>query len=293
MKGKTAAVVGRSNIVGLPVALLLQNEDATVTMVHSRTPNAGGRGVFSLKVGGVIQSVSALGVLLFSLHNAGGVVQCASHTVRCQFCCLTNTLLCVVSTLGVLFSLRERWTLSVPQANSVLLSVVVDGKPGTLITLAHYVASCGVKTLTHAACLRPFLLLLLLLTHVLVVTLVVLVVAEQVVRAADIVVAACGHSHTLPVCLFLSAPAAAACAVLQSRLCVRQTSLLQPVTHTHAACLRFFLWLLLLLLRHLCCRGGCACSRHCRRSLRARGDGAGRLDQAGSRRDRRGDQRRR
>lgn len=40
MKGKTAAVVGRSNIVGLPVALLLQNEDATVTMVHSRTPNA-------------------------------------------------------------------------------------------------------------------------------------------------------------------------------------------------------------------------------------------------------------
>lgn len=41
MSGKTAAVVGRSNIVGLPVALLLQNEDATVTMVHSRTPNAG------------------------------------------------------------------------------------------------------------------------------------------------------------------------------------------------------------------------------------------------------------
>ncbi|GBF92595.1 5,10-methylenetetrahydrofolate dehydrogenase [Raphidocelis subcapitata] len=40
LKGKTAAVVGRSNIVGLPVALLLQNEDATVTMVHSRTPDA-------------------------------------------------------------------------------------------------------------------------------------------------------------------------------------------------------------------------------------------------------------
>eukprot|EP00883_Tetradesmus_obliquus_P011433 jgi/Sobl393_1/420/SZX59733.1 len=38
--GKTAAVVGRSNIVGLPAALLLQNADATVTMVHSRTPNA-------------------------------------------------------------------------------------------------------------------------------------------------------------------------------------------------------------------------------------------------------------
>eukprot|EP00798_Chlamydomonas_sp_ICE-L_P002441 gene2441-8765_t len=38
--GKNAVVVGRSNIVGLPAALLLQNRDATVTMVHSRTPNA-------------------------------------------------------------------------------------------------------------------------------------------------------------------------------------------------------------------------------------------------------------
>lgn len=40
IKGKTACVVGRSNIVGLPAALLLQNRDATVTMVHSRTPDA-------------------------------------------------------------------------------------------------------------------------------------------------------------------------------------------------------------------------------------------------------------
>jgi 5,10-methylene-tetrahydrofolate dehydrogenase/methenyl tetrahydrofolate cyclohydrolase len=38
--GKRAVVVGRSNIVGLPAALLLQNRDATVTIVHSRTPNA-------------------------------------------------------------------------------------------------------------------------------------------------------------------------------------------------------------------------------------------------------------
>lgn len=40
MQGKRACVVGRSNIVGLPMALLLQNADATVTMVHSRTPDA-------------------------------------------------------------------------------------------------------------------------------------------------------------------------------------------------------------------------------------------------------------
>ncbi|KAJ0960153.1 hypothetical protein J5N97_002072 [Dioscorea zingiberensis] len=38
-KGKRAVVVGRSNIVGLPVALLLQKADATVTIVHSRTPD--------------------------------------------------------------------------------------------------------------------------------------------------------------------------------------------------------------------------------------------------------------
>uniref|UniRef100_A0A7C8ZVP8 Uncharacterized protein n=1 Tax=Opuntia streptacantha TaxID=393608 RepID=A0A7C8ZVP8_OPUST len=37
IKGKKAVVVGRSNIVGLPVSLLLLKADATVTVVHSRT----------------------------------------------------------------------------------------------------------------------------------------------------------------------------------------------------------------------------------------------------------------
>ena len=40
LSGKRAAVVGRSNIVGMPAALLLQREDATVTVIHSRTPDA-------------------------------------------------------------------------------------------------------------------------------------------------------------------------------------------------------------------------------------------------------------
>lgn len=40
MAGKQAVVVGRSNIVGMPASLLLLREDATVTVVHSRTPNA-------------------------------------------------------------------------------------------------------------------------------------------------------------------------------------------------------------------------------------------------------------
>lgn len=35
--GKNAVVLGRSNIVGLPVSLLLMHENATVTIAHSRT----------------------------------------------------------------------------------------------------------------------------------------------------------------------------------------------------------------------------------------------------------------
>ncbi|XP_028771171.1 bifunctional protein FolD 2 [Neltuma alba] len=37
IKGKKAVVVGRSNIVGLPVSMLLLKADATVTIVHSHT----------------------------------------------------------------------------------------------------------------------------------------------------------------------------------------------------------------------------------------------------------------
>lgn len=39
IKGKHAVVVGRSNIVGKPVAQLLLNENATVTICHSKTTN--------------------------------------------------------------------------------------------------------------------------------------------------------------------------------------------------------------------------------------------------------------
>ena len=40
LRGKNAVVIGRSNLVGLPVALLLMHRDATVTIVHSKTVNA-------------------------------------------------------------------------------------------------------------------------------------------------------------------------------------------------------------------------------------------------------------
>ena len=39
LKGKRALVIGRSNIVGKPVAMLLLKEHATVTIAHSRTQN--------------------------------------------------------------------------------------------------------------------------------------------------------------------------------------------------------------------------------------------------------------
>jgi len=40
LKGKHAVVIGRSNLVGMPVAMLLLHRDATVTVVHSKTINA-------------------------------------------------------------------------------------------------------------------------------------------------------------------------------------------------------------------------------------------------------------
>lgn len=39
IEGKNAVVIGRSNLVGMPVAMLLMHRNATVTIVHSRTQN--------------------------------------------------------------------------------------------------------------------------------------------------------------------------------------------------------------------------------------------------------------
>jgi 5,10-methylene-tetrahydrofolate dehydrogenase/methenyl tetrahydrofolate cyclohydrolase len=39
IEGKQAVVLGRSNIVGLPVAMLLLHRNATLTICHSRTQN--------------------------------------------------------------------------------------------------------------------------------------------------------------------------------------------------------------------------------------------------------------
>ena len=39
IEGKNAVVVGRSNIVGKPVAMMLLEKNATVTICHSKTRN--------------------------------------------------------------------------------------------------------------------------------------------------------------------------------------------------------------------------------------------------------------
>ncbi|MBR5192167.1 MAG: bifunctional methylenetetrahydrofolate dehydrogenase/methenyltetrahydrofolate cyclohydrolase FolD [Clostridia bacterium] len=39
LKGKNAVIIGRSNIVGKPMAMLLLKEDCTVTICHSKTTN--------------------------------------------------------------------------------------------------------------------------------------------------------------------------------------------------------------------------------------------------------------
>ena len=39
IEGENAVVIGRSNLVGLPVAMLLLHHNVTVAIVHSRTKN--------------------------------------------------------------------------------------------------------------------------------------------------------------------------------------------------------------------------------------------------------------
>ena len=39
IQGKNVVILGRSNIVGLPLSLLLLHENATVTICHSKTEN--------------------------------------------------------------------------------------------------------------------------------------------------------------------------------------------------------------------------------------------------------------
>lgn len=78
LEGKDVAVIGRSHIVGQPVAKLLTNENATVTLMHSRTKDMTAR----LKDYDVIVSaVGAPGLVTGAHLKEGAIVIDVGNTV--------------------------------------------------------------------------------------------------------------------------------------------------------------------------------------------------------------------
>ncbi len=71
LAGKRALVVGRSNIVGKPMALLLLQENATVTIAHSRTPDLAG---VIREADIVVAAVGRAGLITGAMLRPGAVV---------------------------------------------------------------------------------------------------------------------------------------------------------------------------------------------------------------------------
>ena len=71
LKGKHAVVIGRSNIVGKPMALMLLQKDATVTVAHSRTQNLK---VLTLQADVIVAAVGKRNVLTADMVKPGAVV---------------------------------------------------------------------------------------------------------------------------------------------------------------------------------------------------------------------------
>ncbi len=71
LKGKHAVVIGRSNIVGKPVALMLLQKNATVTVCHSATVNLK---AMTLQADVVVVAVGKRNVLTADMVKPGAVV---------------------------------------------------------------------------------------------------------------------------------------------------------------------------------------------------------------------------
>lgn len=71
LRGKHAVVIGRSNTVGKPMALLLLQANATVTVCHSATPDLG---TFTRQADVVVAAVGRRGVLTADMVKPGAVV---------------------------------------------------------------------------------------------------------------------------------------------------------------------------------------------------------------------------
>jgi methylenetetrahydrofolate dehydrogenase (NADP+) / methenyltetrahydrofolate cyclohydrolase len=71
LKGKHAVVIGRSNIVGKPMAMMLLGRDATVTICHSRTKDLA---AFTRQADVVVAAVGRRDVLTADMVKPGAVV---------------------------------------------------------------------------------------------------------------------------------------------------------------------------------------------------------------------------
>jgi methylenetetrahydrofolate dehydrogenase (NADP+) / methenyltetrahydrofolate cyclohydrolase len=71
LKGRNAVVIGRSNIVGKPIALMLLAQDATVTVCHSRTKDLKAH---TLQADVIIAAVGKRNVLTRDMVKPGAVV---------------------------------------------------------------------------------------------------------------------------------------------------------------------------------------------------------------------------
>ena len=71
LRGKHAVVIGRSNIVGKPMALMLLAQDATVTICHSRTPTLREH---TLQADVIVAAVGRRGLLTADMVKPGAVV---------------------------------------------------------------------------------------------------------------------------------------------------------------------------------------------------------------------------
>jgi len=71
LKGKHAVVIGRSNIVGKPMALMLLQKDATVTVTHSRTKDLK---ALTLQADVIVAAVGKRNVLTADMVKPGTVV---------------------------------------------------------------------------------------------------------------------------------------------------------------------------------------------------------------------------
>jgi methylenetetrahydrofolate dehydrogenase (NADP+)/methenyltetrahydrofolate cyclohydrolase len=71
LKGKHAVVIGRSNIVGKPMAMLLLAQNATVTICHSATPDLK---AMTLQADVVVAAVGKRNVVTAGMVKAGAVV---------------------------------------------------------------------------------------------------------------------------------------------------------------------------------------------------------------------------